>query len=144
MKPVSIHPLSALAGAGLLGLILMASGAAQTPVPLQQIATGQTGLIRVAGIPDPRQMLVIREGTPFVVPAGKLLVITGLGGTGSGVVAGLRVDGVNQFAASGNLESGNALSIRAVPPGFTVEAGLTVEVSSGTPFGRAWGYLVDA
>jgi len=36
MKPVSIHPLSALAGASLLGLVLAASGAAQTPSPLQQ------------------------------------------------------------------------------------------------------------
>jgi len=145
MKPVSIHPLSALAGAGLLGLILVASGAAQSPMPLQQLPTGQVGLVRVAGIPDPRLMLVIRDGTPLVVPAGKLLVITGLGATGFGTSVSLSIDGTLEVTTP--LPQGTAYSatVLQLPPGLTAAAGSTVHVTSSQPGGgRAWGYLADA
>src|SRR5262245_39512986 len=87
MKPVSIHPLSALAGAGLLGLWILAVGA-QSQIQVRPCR----GLVSVADIPDPRQMVVIKEGTPFVVPAGKILAITALGGTGQGTISTIWVD----------------------------------------------------
>lgn len=148
MKPVWIHPLSALAGDGLLGLILVASGAAQTPSLLQQIPTG-SGTVRVAGIPDPRSMLVIREGTPFVVPQGKILAITGLGGSNhlgpNTLEVMLRVDDVDEISASVRLPYGNGTTMADTPPGFIAHAGSTVEVLSPTGlFACAWAYLVDA
>lgn len=76
MKTSSIHPFSALAGAGLLVLVLTATGAMQVPGSVRRIPPCTPGPVRVVGIPDPRTMLIIREGTPFVVPPGKILVVT--------------------------------------------------------------------
>ncbi len=61
MKPVSIHPFSALAGAGLLGLVILATGAVQTPGLFQKLARWFPGPIEVVGVPDPRHMLVCRS-----------------------------------------------------------------------------------
>src|SRR5438093_7366472 len=144
MKSVSIHPLSALAGAGLLGLVLLAAAAVQAPIRVQPFPDC-AGLVRVAGIPDPRQMIVIKEGTPFVVPADKLLSITGLGATHDVADVTLRVDGQDEFAGVVRLPYGNETTITEPPPGFTAHAGSTVEVvSGGGVFGCAWGYLVGA
>lgn len=149
MPPISIHPLSALAGAGLLGLTLLPTGAIQRSAAVQQLPFNPSRLVRVAGIPDPTQMLVIREGTPFVVPQAKLLVVTGLGGwnhLGSNTLeVKLRVDGLDEVAASIRLPYGKGTTISEVPSGFSVGAGATVEVLSQTGlFGCACGYLVDA
>ena len=148
MKPVPIHPLSALAGAGLLTLVLLAAGAVQAPIRVQAFPDC-AGLVRVAGIPDPRDMVVIKEGTPFVVPPGKLLAISGLGGThdlgANTLEVTLRVDGRDEFAASVRLPYGSGTTMAEPPPGFTVHAGSTVEVvSANGSFGCAWGYVVDA
>jgi hypothetical protein len=98
MKPFPLHPLSALAGAGLLGLGLLAAGAVQ----VQRIPTNR-GPLHAAGVPAPKEMVVIKEGTPLVVPAGKLLAVTCLGGTYDNVQATLRVDGQDEFASVARL-----------------------------------------
>jgi len=143
MKPVSIHPLSALAGAGLLGLILVASGAAQTRSLFHQIPTG-SGTVRVAGIPDPRDMLVIREGTPFVVPQGKLLVVTALGATANSVTVNLMIDGQREAQGVVNMPTFGPTTMAQLPMWLTIGSGATVEAVTGSIYGRAWGYLVDA
>src|SRR5262245_62784082 len=140
MKPVSIHPLSALAGAGLLGLMLLAAGA-QSQIQVRP----WRGLVRVAGIPDPRQMLVVSEDTPFVVPAQKLFVATGLGmSTEGGPVLSLLIDGIPAVVLRMESSSGFP-SIRSLPLGLTAPAGATITVCGGGGLSaRAWGYLVDA
>ena len=45
MKHVTIHPFSAFAGAGLLGLVLVAAGAVQVPIQARQFP-GCAGLLR--------------------------------------------------------------------------------------------------
>lgn len=149
MKPISIHPLSTLAGAGLLGLVLLASGAVHQGVAVQQLPFGPSRPVRLAGIPDPTQMLLIREGTPFVVPQGKILVLTGLGGSNhlgaNTLEVTLRVDGLDEVAASIRMPYGQGTTIADAPPGFSLRAGATVEVLSQTgTIGCAWGYLADA
>jgi len=143
MKSVSIHPFSALAGAGLLGLALLASGAVQVPGSAQPIMFSN-GLVRVAGIPDPRQMVVIKEGAPFIVPAGKILVVTALGALTNGIVVDLLVDGQKEAEVVANMPTANPGTIDPLPVGLTVHAGSTVEPFCGSIFGRAWGYLVDS
>jgi len=81
MKPVSPSirsPLSALAGAGMLSLVLVAAGAVQDRIQVRQFPGCGQGLVRVAGIPTPQQMMRVEEGRPFVVPEGKLFVVIGL------------------------------------------------------------------
>ena len=72
MKPVSIHPLSAFAGAGLLGFVLLAASAVQAPIHVQPFPDCTQGLVRVAGIPDPRQMVVIRSSWNQEMPTADL------------------------------------------------------------------------
>ena len=55
---------SALIGAGFLGLVGLVSS--QTPSGVTPISRVEKSPIRVAGIPDPRDMIVINEGEPFI------------------------------------------------------------------------------
>lgn len=146
MKPVSIHPLSALAGVGLLGLVLLATGAVQTPGQFQKLGRWFPGPIQVEGIPTPQQMMRIVEGQPFTVPPGKLFVVTGLGlaqlTTGFG--ANLRIDG--QAILTYHWSSGVS-PFGDVPPGLVASAGSVVSTDTTTPGGVhavVLGYLADA
>lgn len=89
-------------------------------------------------------MVVIKEGTPFVVPAGKILVVTSLGATANSVVVDLLIDGQREVQAVANIPTGGPATVGALPTGLTVRAGSSVEVLTGSIYGRAWGYLVDA
>lgn len=98
--------------------------------------------------PHPRDMIQIKEGTPYIVPAGRIFVLTALGTTNS-QGARLRVNG--QEECYGGLINGQAVagyssefSVAAVPTGFTVGEGATIDVEDSSPnalTGRAWGYL---
>ncbi len=87
-------------------------------------------------------MVVIREGMPFVVPPGKILVLTALGAT-SPDSATVTIDQTTEAIARGHTELGNATSMKLLPPGLTAREGQTVAVGNSV-FARAWGYLVDA
>ena len=104
MKPIQIHPLSALAGAGILGLVLLATSASQahpTTFPANPFP------VTVEGIPTPQQMMRVVEGQPFTVPAGKVFVLTGLGKAGSGgQLISFQVDGVTEVSIRLNRATG--------------------------------------
>lgn len=145
MKPITIHPLSALAGVAGLVLVALATSAAQVSSPAQFLASNGGPLsVRVLGVPTAQQMVRIRGGTPFVVPQGKLLVLTGLG-MGSTGTSELRIDGQLEVAAGNYSPSEQYSSVVALPPGLAAGSGSTVEVvvTYGQATGRAWGYLVD-
>jgi len=99
---------------------------------------------RIQYIPHPRDMVQIQQGTPYIVPTGKLFVLTALGDRGiCGNSSSLSVNGqpeVYSFYANGN-------SMSAAAPGFTVAAGSTISLGGGCSNdptgGRAWGYLVS-
>ncbi len=119
--------------------------------------------VRLPFPPHLHESVIVREGAPFVVPAEKIFVATGLAGTSDDGVAtssdcprtvyvvatgGLRFEVKNgnlNPPAGGLQEAGGVVPI---PPGFTVPAGGSVNVFSSGPGcddnGRVWGYLVDA
>ena len=136
MKPLQLHPLSALVGLAVATLALLA---------MSQATAGSNRINRellVAYGPHARDMVVIREGTPYTVPHGKLLVMTAIGNSGF-------IQMASTFLVNGVPEGASALggcwpsmpTIHRLPPGHAVPAGSVVEVVSDGTVGRAWGYL---
>jgi hypothetical protein len=95
--------------------------------------------------PDPWNMVQIREGTPYVVPAGKTFVLTALGSNQLAAdLTILTVDG--KAANSGVFSSGfsAAGAIRPVPIGFAASGGSVLDIVGGkanSQDARAWGFL---
>ena len=61
MKPITLHPGSALAGAGVLALVLLATGAGFGSGPLRVFVQNDVG---VQGIPKPQQMMRVPGDQP--------------------------------------------------------------------------------
>lgn len=146
--------MSALVGAGvvLLAGVLSAQHVANRFVSVRVL---ETPTLEVA--PHPRDYVRFVEGTPYSVPPGKILVVTGLhvqqyypseGGT-SRWVSSLLIDGVvvfEEFHYPGLPSSG--LPTVAAPRGLTATQGQVVSVAhslkySQSPTLAAIGYLVD-
>lgn len=68
------HPLSAMFGFVVAGVIAFTTSQAAPPHMLPVPTT-----IRIEYAPHPRDMVRIKEGTPYVVPAGRIFVLTALG-----------------------------------------------------------------
>jgi len=160
MKPISIHPFSVLAGVALLGAVMITSGALQATL-IHKAPCPDDHTEFVVG-PDLSDMVVVREGSPFVVPIGKWLTITAMGwslhplprATPSGIVI-LNVDG-SVIGPSVSYQHGsapfdwelyhpiNTTTSSVVPvPRWVVRGGSSVEVTDFTDPGscRAWGFL---
>lgn len=145
-RTIQIHPLSLLVGVGfaLIGLVAMG----QMPSANRPAAQHDSMYLQVA---HPRDWIVIEEGVPYTVPAGKLLVITALGDhMGSCGATYLDFNGVRALtgitvACSQNYTEGTVF-MQNVPVGLRASSGDVVSVAHQiTPgVGRAWGYLVDA
>ncbi len=137
---------SMLVGAGLLAAIGWMVGWQETSgvTPITRV---ENPPIRVVGIPDPRDIILIEEGVPYVVPAERSLVLTALGAHTASSNVYLNVDGFRQVSAQAGLnDTGSAVSMKELPPpGLLVLSGSTVEPTGGTlTSARAWGYLIDA
>ncbi len=146
---VRLQPASLLLGLAVGVLAVVAMG--QKPQNIRE-------LVRIEYGPHPRDMVRVESGAPYTVPAGKLLVVTGLGHmtassatkqavsvqfNGTGVLAAWtriweKYDGITSLGVSG---AGPAIPV--VPPGLVAAAGTQVEVS-GTGGGVLLGYLADA
>ncbi len=134
-----IHIPSLLTGFFLFALL----GAAATGGAMQ---IGIRGADHIPTKPRARDMVQIVEGQPYVIPPGKRLVITAIGNSEHSV-GGMRllVDGVQALHAGLHHEYG-AVSMKPIPPGFSVIAGSIVEPDFGGPNNpggiyQAWGYL---
>lgn len=97
--------------------------------------------------PRAADLVVVRDGSPLTVPPGKLFVLTALG-TNTNVGAGgwLTVDGANEvFFNPYPNGSFSASSHAAVPQGFVVHPGSTIDLVGNTPgYGySAWGYFAS-
>lgn len=110
-------------------------------------------VIRVPYAPHPSDMVRFGQGSFFIVPSGKIFVLTALGTDATSGLAHLRVNAQLEvscysriWAPTGN--PGHALdvpSFRPIPLGFALPAGSIVEVTSDFGSGgEAWGYLADA
>ena len=101
--------------------------------------------------PNPRDMVVVREGTPYIVPTGKLFVVTGVGTntiTIPSAAAWIAVNG--QPEASGITQSCGGTEQRSIiplPDGLSVPGGSTIEAMGGSGLSptdaRVWGYLAN-
>ena len=94
-------------------------------------------------------MVRVVEGQPFVVPTGKIFVLTALGQaswSGSGAPS-FEIDGQDELRVNlGSLSTASSSSsVVPVAVGLTASAGSSVSVAGGANGnGRAWGYLADA
>lgn len=97
--------------------------------------------------PDPADFVVVREGAPFVVPADRVFVATGVGSAGNRGSYSLAID--SRVVATGiYIDLMNSGIIAQLPPGMVADEGSTVEcvLAFGGPSlgdGRAWGFLVS-
>ena len=136
---IQLHPRSLLVGL-VLGAIAL--------LTMSQSLVPSTATVRVQYMPHPRDMVQIEEGVPYTVPVGKVFVLTGLG-TDIALqysIATLEVDDVPRTQAVTSFNSndtGMVSAVAPVPPGFTVDAGHSISVTSGQHGARAWGYLAD-
>jgi hypothetical protein len=141
------HVLSALLGSALATAAFVLLSMSQV------LPAGQHVIVNYG--PSPRDMLQIRQGTPYVVPAGRVFVLTGFGTIYDcdGLLR-LAVNGQEELSAGiYNLDHSNGTSVAEVssvghvPLGFTVAAGSTITINGGCggalDRGRAWGYLAD-
>jgi hypothetical protein len=78
-----------------------------------------TNPLEVQGIPVPANMVQIKEGTPYAVPAGRTFVLTALGTFGS-CTCTLFVDGNTEAVTTG--------LIAAMPAGLAVPPASTITV----------------
>jgi hypothetical protein len=149
MKQVSvtIHPFSALVGMAVLSMVWVTAAA----MPLQ----GSSSDRDVSAIEDvndvhPRDFVNIRGDQPYVVPEGRLLVLTGGGKSNNTGSLVLHVDGLTEvYSTTWNTGTNYGLAICSIiefpRPGLVVQAGKTVTLGwSPDSTLRAWGYLVDA
>jgi hypothetical protein len=144
---ITIHPFSALIGAAIVCLTMLTVGA----VTVQgSSSTRDVSAIEVVSDPHPRDFVRIVEGVPFTVPAGKILVVTGMGwhtpGYGTHQLS-VFVDGVSIYAEVVAWETAGThnLGLEIPTPGIAVAAGAVVTTASTyANYGLALGYLVDA
>jgi hypothetical protein len=140
---MTIHKPSLVLGASFVVACLVAVGAVQsTAAPSPAHAAVSYPTVQVAGIPTPGQMVVIREGTPFVVPEGRRFVLTALGSTQQTYGGRLYVNNVlevNSILGGGTYPTA---SLFPTPVGFSVASGSTIRVEGAFVLtGRAWGYV---
>lgn len=146
---ITLHPVSLLVGAAALGGVLSLVSAVQAPAStgaataraVSQVPLTITNAIEVKGVPVPENMVQIKEGTPYVVPAGRMFVVTALGSSyGAAQQGWLNVNGQTELLVNlnGNIPSGNII---AVPTGLSIPGGATISVHGTGQLGRAWGYL---
>jgi hypothetical protein len=135
------HILSALLGSAFaVGIIVLLSMS-------QVLPAGQHVIVSYG--PSPRDMVQF-AGTGYVVPPGKLFVLTGLGMQYSGSVGSLtlRINGQQAVSFSLDTTDGNGTSVKTVPPGLAAPAGSSLDITDVTgstvyATARAWGYLAD-
>ena len=134
---IQLHPRSLLVGI-VLGAIAL--------LTMSQSLAPSTATVRVQYMPHPRDMVQIEEGTPFTVPSGRILVVTGLGSNDYTLTGETRlsVNSAIELTQPTNGGSYETPTVRAVPVGFSAKPGdvVSVDSSSGSA-GRAWGYLAD-
>ena len=144
MNTPLLHRPSFLGGALFSGLLLLGLGASSVAPQIMSVLVRNE--VEVKGIPHASEMLRIVEGTPYMVPVGKILVITGavVGNpvTPSPLAYTIIIDGVPSVYSNDSYISG-----------YTVQAGSIVEIDdtgdSGFPGspeyqGTLLAYLEDA
>lgn len=126
-----------------LGAFQQADYQLQPPHPHAAVFGG-LGPVQVEGVPTPQQMMRVVEGQPFAVPAGKVLVCTGVGRVGNvNAPLDIRFDGSNVLVVWATQSTSQ---LAAIPQGLVAASGVSVSVfdNGGSQEGVLLGYLADA
>src|SRR5262245_24877569 len=109
MKPITLHPISVLAGLVLAGLTFLATGAAQIPRPTRTVFVGEVPAEwwTYVDLPNPQ--------SSFTVPTGRHLVVTAVAGGSSLVVDGQSAAALVQFLEAGFSTSPNGTRVPFAP-----------------------------
>lgn len=136
---VRLHPSSLVVGALAAALVFVCMSQITTPVSFP------SGRFQFG--PHPRDFVRIQEGTPYTVPAGKVLVLTAVGRTAiqSNQTATVSVNGQVVDGAAPVISAAAPCSMKAVPPYSIARAGDVVAAFGNLPqpTARATGFLVD-
>ena len=144
---ITLHPFSALIGAAIVCLTMLTVGA----VTVQgSSSTRDVSAIENVNDPHPRDYMRIDEGTPYTVPAGKILVVTGGGcleggGTKNGKIQFNGVTIVGFSLGGWMVNTGDFDPPATFAEGLAAASGTVVSLShyQGESI-VCWGYLVDA
>jgi hypothetical protein len=153
---ITIHPLSALIGAGIVCITMLTVGAvtAQGPSSARDVSA-----IEVVSDPHPRDFVWLEAGASaspvFTVPAEKIMVITGVASIGSPLGGcNIIIDGVSRGLSTGQkwettLNGGTSMAALAnstftFANGIPLQAGQTVQLGASADIDWLFGYLVDA
>jgi len=127
MKTSTLIVPAALAAGVLIGGYFTAPAGAQA-VGLASVPIVVRGPVQVEGVPTPQQMMRVKQGTPFTVPAGKLFVVTGVGAEtmsqGADYIAIVIFDGLDAWATS--IAANGAAIDGHVPAGLVAQQGQVV------------------
>lgn len=139
-RTITLHPLSLLLGIAFALIGVMAMG--QMPVPNRPPASHSLG---GQGLANPADWVQVREGSPYTVPGGKRLALTGINTSNSANTEWVEVFFDGTFACEAQrlyLVGGFA----DIPPGIQAGPGTVVTIvkSSIGGLASALGYLVDA
>src|SRR5262245_49132911 len=120
-RSLTVHPLSVLLGVMFSAILLVA---------LSLAPVAPTSAIVVAYGPNPRDMVQIKEGAPYVVPTGKVFLVTAAGSMGGRAVTLVRVNSQTRATIDTGLGSWEiSAGILPIAPGLTVDAGSTIEAA---------------
>ena len=142
MSRETLHTPSLLVGALGVAVVLLLVSASH--VAIQALRVTITQPVEIAPRPHPSDMIRVMGGTAYVVPVGKILVLTAVGSTQAGVQTVILVDGIDELNMNGQLSTS---SVFEVPEGLTAQAGQVVTLVAATGSlgnARAWGYVIDA
>ena len=116
-----------------------------TASPLTALGLKISEPIQVEGIPTPQQMMRVVEGTPFIVPAGKRFVVTGLGSTTTNTDIRITISFNTTPVWHWMVKEADVQATPLVPTGLVAAEGETVEVVDNHVSGQAvvLGYLAD-
>lgn len=131
MKPITLHPISVLVGAALVGLSFVLSGAAQTPTVTHHPRTEVVGVIPAAWWTYVR--LNFPSQATYTVPLDRHFVVTATPASGNSALF------VNGVAAPGDLLQPTQLSQLDHDTRVVFEPGSILEVQSSQM--QLWGYL---
>jgi len=131
-----------------LAVLCFLGMAQQSPAGMKEEFPGRLPAVH------PRDWVVIDGLAPYVVPAGKRLVVSAFGSNsasiGINVTSSLSIDGrveVRTFNAyvGSNYSFPSNVSVQALAIGLSAGPGqtITMTTTSGADLARAWGYLVD-
>jgi len=144
---ITLQPLSLLVGAALIVVVGLTVSAVLPGGPAGRDAQ----LVTIDGQPAARDMVIIRQGAPYTVPAGKILVVSSIGrnNVGNPPNASYTLEIYVDDIPSGGRYLGDSdnvvfVSLGEIPGGLPAWNGSIVRVESNSTDGMAIGHLEDA